>query len=809
MPNQIFAEPFLGKYDGVTPPTLLEKGWVSTGKNMRKVSRFGGWKPRKGCLIHNTTALESGAAVKSLHQYTNPKQSDYHFLAQVNGKLYDSTGDPPTVSGAGFGTDLGVSVGTTPGFSCVVGEYWIYADGSGIPIFWGGDNPHVLGFFSYDNSESAYVDFTREATDGRSTTATVLGAASDKIYILTTEFCEGLVFDLGSGVNSTARTMTVKAWRSGAWAAVSSLVDGTRDTATLTKTLAQDGTVTWTRSTLDTMRIIGNVMGYAYEISFSGALSGSVDVVSCKSKQDPTSMTNKWNGFYDWIAGCRFYDQSKVEYQESIGKVGNEATSQYLDISSSTTSDYLYIKAFEPATAFYLGVVTGYGNTDGAIVDKIEYWDGDSWSTLGTITDTTLDSDSNTSFSQSGLLSWNGTAYTSVKRTFEGDNVAGHWYRVSWDVALSADVRIYAITYITMPAAIPTFKGVVESKNRMFAWGGAEWPNRLRYSAKSRPDCFSGSDSGFTDAIGGSDEIVCAVQFYNELLVFKENSVWLLEGEEPANLDYLEIASTVGLASPKSAIVVEVGAPSVHRDQAMSIALWQDTDGVYITDGRKPQKVSSPFVDHYFDPEYSSTVIAAASIKNRQAFVDPVKNEYHLLLPTSELIYNYATDEWYPPWEREIDLTTGLVVRGTDDRYYTYGASGAGRVFKLEEGVVDKNTSNADVAISHSIKSRAIAPGEGLEALAFTLRQIWVELKAQSSGTITAKIFKDQATSGTTLTPALSMVKSGYNVTIPKVADNIEGCRNFQIEFSHATAGEEMEVRALYYEVKVRGHGGL
>ncbi|KKN24922.1 hypothetical protein LCGC14_0890120, partial [marine sediment metagenome] len=77
------------------------------------------------------------------------------------------------------------------------------------------------------------------------------------------------------------------------------------------------------------------------------------------------------------------------------------------------------------------------------------------------------------------------------------------------------------------------------------------------------------------------------------------------------------------------------------------------------------------------------------------------------------------------------------------------------------------------------------------------------------SGTITTKIFKDQAISGTVLTLALSMVKSGYNVTIPKVADNTENCGNFQIEFSHATASEEMEVRALYYELKVRGHGGL
>ena len=358
-----------------------------------------------------------------------------------------------------------------------------------------------------------------------------------------------------------------------------------------------------------------------------------------------------------------------------------------------------------------------------------------------------------------------------------------------------------------MSLEIPAFKGVVENKTRLFAWGGTEWPNRLRYSTKGRPDCYSGGDSGYTDAIGGSDPILCALQFFNELIVFKENSVWLLEGDDPTDLGYLEIASTVGLASPKSAVVVEVGVLSVHRDQAMSIAIWQDTDGIYISDGRKPQKISSPYIDHYFDQEYAAA-IAAASLKNRQSFADPKKNEYHLLLPTSELVYNYATDEWYPPWEREVDIVTGMVLRGSDGRYYTYGGTGAGRVFKLEDDTTDKNTSNVDVAISHSIKTRSLSPEKELEAILFNLRHLWAELKAQSSGTITTKVFKDQATTGVTLTPALSMVKSGYNVAIPEVADDTERCTNFQVEFSHATADEEMEIRVLHYEAEMRGSSG-
>jgi len=154
MANQLLKEPFTGKYDGVIPAALLKKGWISGGANVRKVSRGGGWKPRKGCALHNSTAMESGAAVKSLHRYENPLSEDYHFLAQCNSKLLDATNDPPT-GGTTFGTSLGVTVGTTPGFSCLVREDFFYADGSGAPICWGGSSPLCSGFLAYDASATA------------------------------------------------------------------------------------------------------------------------------------------------------------------------------------------------------------------------------------------------------------------------------------------------------------------------------------------------------------------------------------------------------------------------------------------------------------------------------------------------------------------------------------------------------------------------------------------------------------------------------------------------------------------------------
>ena len=102
MPNEIRKESFVGIYDGVTPAVLLPKGAISGGKNIRKVSRVGGWKGRKGCALHNTTAVDSTNDINSLHQYTNPLQEDYHFITQCNSLLYDSTKDPPDLTGTTF-----------------------------------------------------------------------------------------------------------------------------------------------------------------------------------------------------------------------------------------------------------------------------------------------------------------------------------------------------------------------------------------------------------------------------------------------------------------------------------------------------------------------------------------------------------------------------------------------------------------------------------------------------------------------------------------------------------------------------------
>ena len=283
--------------------------------------------------------------------------------------------------------------------------------------------------------------------------------------------------------------------------------------------------------------------------------------------------------------------------------------------------------------------------------------------------------------------------------------------------------------------------------------------------------------------------------------------MWLLEGESPATFGTAKITDKVGLASPKSAQVAEVGFPAAHRDEPLTIAIWQDIDGVYTFDGRKPVKQSYA-IDNYFNPEYSDC-IAAASIRSLQAFIDPNNNEYHLLLPAVELVYNHVTSEWYPAWVREIVLATGVDFRANDNRHYTYGGSSAGWIMRLETDTSDKTVANVDKAIDHSVKTRAVGYEKGERLIRFSLTKLWSELKARAAGSIVTKTFKNLASSGTTqATPqAMTMISTGYNIVEPLITCNptIEDCRCFQAEFSLNNVDEEMEIYGFSYEIAGAG----
>ncbi len=816
---KLFKEILNGTHSSSTPPMLLAPGDIAGGKNIRRASSEGGWEPRYGSTKINTAEAESGAVVKSIHEYLNPKQGDYHVITQINGKLLEMstgyetllteggetlltesgeellapTGGDPLESRPNLGTTLGVTVGAEPGFSAIIGENFIYADGSGPPVIWGGSSPFCIGFVVYDDSEAAYIDYTKRVTDGRTSTYATLGAsANDKYYVITELPASAIHLTFGSTVNDNAVTLAVKAWRAGSFTAVSNTVDGTAST----QTHDTDGSISWTASTADKMRVLAGIPGFVYEVSFSGALDG-VLVTSCKVTQAAATIQNKWDGVFSFVDGALYYDYDGTNpiYVDVIGKLSDDTESTYLDLSSAPTGDFLYLKTLQPAIGFGIGVVSGSDNTDAATIDEIAPWTGNAWTAVTTnIVDETKNPAGTKSLSKTGTVWFDAANVSPVpqKRTFQGDPVPGYWYRLSWSAAFSADTKIYSAVYAAYPEELGTYDGVFEFNGALFMWGDKEYPNRLRYSPFDRPSVLNGAASGYTDPVGDASKILSAIQLYDYAIIFKANGVWAIDKE----LTISRIAAHTGIASPKSAQTIEIGIAGMKRDELVSVCMWQALDGVYMYDAAKPKKISGP-VSKYFDPQ-SSDVIDEAHIRACGSLNDPTTNEYHLLIPDGrELVYNYDDDLWYPVWERDTRLTCGLLARKTAGRYAILGGTPTGFLLNLEDGTTDCGTAFTKELLTRSI----CAVPDKSSTYRFTLRDITLEMSTQTSGSVSVSLYLNHSTLAA-VTKSVSLIdnnkayhNAGYGFSRP----NVEA---FQLFFS---SEDWFTLWSLLYELEAAG----
>jgi len=157
-------------------------------------------------------------------------------------------------------------------------------------------------------------------------------------------------------------------------------------------------------------------------------------------------------------------------------------------------------------------------------------------------------------------------------------------------------------------------------------------------------------------------------------------------------------------------------------------------------------------------------------------------------------------------------LDCGLALKGTDNRDYVYGGSSGGFVLRLENDTTDKTTANADKAIDHSIKTRAVSVAQGQSStLRFAFRRVQLEVKARTSGSITTTSFRDMATSGTALaTPAvMSLINTDYNLALPYLDASIDNCMTMALNFQVNDVDVELEIYSMTYALEALGEIGV
>lgn len=232
----------------------------------------------------------------------------------------------------------------------------------------------------------------------------------------------------------------------------------------------------------------------------------------------------------------------------------------------------------------------------------------------------------------------------------------------------------------------PIFKKVVTHKNRVFAFEDKSTTLYISYEYNGwyYPQGTFG-DADFTLEINKDDGdfIQNIVSYIDYLIIFKSNSIWVLEGYDETDffLRKVEYDDSIGCVGINGAIV---------KNNAV---YFVDKKGIYVTNGNQVNCISNPVLGYFngtslikdlpIDKQLMNTVCIGADTYNTNkiikfSFVAAGNAQYSNSL---HLVYNYEQNKW--------SIDTGYIatayttidnnnieylVRG-DDLGYTYAES--------------------------------------------------------------------------------------------------------------------------------------
>lgn len=597
------AVPFRGGCNTAIEPDLLPFGSYSMVQNMRQVHP--GMQQRKGCRTQHTTPDGSNEVV-SLFQFSKGRVAERHLLAQMgDGDVLEATSMPPLVTTGAFGPEVfSGSAGQQPASWDVINDMLLYCNGVDQVQISPGTDSNVEQVVVYKGSGTIPIiptlgeDYTEQATDGLTTTAVVLDslstlAAYHCVFIRVPVGATSLKFTV-SLPNGSAAVAQIKYWN-GAWTAVSGFADGT---AVGGATLAQSGSMSWTKPTDEIPHYLYNECGMWLQLSLaSGGLDSEVEVTAIQYNAPWQSLINMWDGLAVDVSETQFYDQSAGTYS-TYGCVN-------IDAGSMTASDIINIAAATNICAIYVDVGQTPNTTASTTVVDIKYWNGTALASVTGLVDGTA------GISHSGWITFNRPT-ASQQRQFNNTGYYAHWFQIFVDKTLSLSVKLAIRVMPVFDIAENGTEAIacaVWKDRALYVW--KRYPVDIFVSAKSRPQILNGLDYCILERPGDGrlNPVACIKKFYNDLMVWQKERgthggcLTLYEGYSPDTFGKYVVSTKYGTFNAKSAVVVEgvrLGENKVE-DRPISIAFFLAHAGVCKSDGRSVVPISED-ISNYFDP---------------------------------------------------------------------------------------------------------------------------------------------------------------------------------------------------------------
>ena len=387
--HEIEIHQFRGGCKPFADPALLSSGEFSILKNFRNLRP--GLEQRKGCRVLHTVA-DSTNQVMSIFQFSKGKRTEqYMFVQWSDADVHVATAMPPTVTTGAFGSEVfsGTASGHCPASWAVVDDAMLYTNGSDKIQVFPGDVRELERFIVLKGSAAADhtaampmkgEDYTQAV---RSDDITGKNAILDSLGDYSTDYdafyvcCEYIPKEFNvtmAYANGTASVLKGYYWNGAAWTDAS-ITDGTSASS---KTLAQNGSITFTAPTASVERMMFGVTGHWFRFNLdSGDLDSETEIATFTYGAGWQALKNVWDGVFVEGIEAQFYDQSEDYYMTF--------SSTDMDVSDMTSSDILYIASYDPLFGIYLDV--GLTPNTNAATMSVYYWDGDSWAAVTDLAD--------------------------------------------------------------------------------------------------------------------------------------------------------------------------------------------------------------------------------------------------------------------------------------------------------------------------------------------------------------------------------------------------------------------------------------
>lgn len=259
-------------------------------------------------------------------------------------------------------------------------------------------------------------------------------------------------------------------------------------------------------------------------------------------------------------------------------------------------------------------------------------------------------------------------------------------------------VQVYDGSSVEELEDAPLGAYITDIHNRLFIAGNREHPTRLYYSELNLPDQWEheGLDN-FIEVGNDSDLITGFINLRDNLVIFKEKSIWLLFGDNPRNFS-LKKVQDVGTTSTNSIVNIQ------------NNILFLNQKGVYTFDGANIKIISTKIDDEISKIGSLDSVYGAWYNQHYLISYPKGGRNYNSSILTYDLIHNSWT---------YFEGINAECFTHRDNKLF-FGDSNKGLVYEYGEGYSDDGE---DIAMEYNTKHFNFSSPEVVK----TFRKLLVE----------------------------------------------------------------------------------